>query len=53
MIIGLDGKVIAARVVTTTNPKMNDTALNGVRNWKYPPRSDCAAAEADIEFKRD
>jgi hypothetical protein len=51
VIIGLEGKVVAARVLTTTNPKMNDTALNGVRNWKYPPRSDCAAAEAEIEFK--
>lgn len=51
MIIGPEGKVLAARVVRTTNPKMNDTALQGVRKWKYAPRTDCAVVEVEIEFK--
>jgi TonB family protein len=57
-VVGPDGNVLEARVVSTTNPKMNDTALSGVRKWRWrKPTKDgkpvCAAVEVDIEFKHD
>ena len=36
-VIGLDGSVESAEILSSTNPLFNDAALAAVRQWKYRP----------------
>jgi TonB family protein len=51
--VGADGQVDVVSVVKTTNPGLNDAALEAVRQWRFKPTPKGHTALVDLAFDLD
>jgi len=54
--VGTDGRVLDARIVTTSDERFNEPSLTSVRTWRYKPpvvdgEATCLAISATIDYR--